>query len=55
MSVESEMIEALANDVKEDRFVFDFCGFELHFPCAACTHREQPTEECCKGCRYYWL
>lgn len=54
MSIATETAEATAAPDLADRFTFDICAFDMHFPCAVCVHREQPEHECCRDCRYYF-
>ena len=54
MSIITETEEATAHAEREDRFRFDVFAFDMHFPCAVCSFREQPPKEACTVCRYYF-
>ena len=54
MSLVDETKEATAQPQNEDRFKFDLCNFNLHFPCVVCIHRAKPIGDACTGCRFYF-
>ena len=54
MSIETEKRDATADRDREDRFTFDVCAFDLHFPCVVCIHREKKPDEVCYSCNYYF-